>query len=166
MGRSNSDAGMQPPDGPAGLHGLDPGRARGPAADVVDDLADRDAHRHFDQAGVPDLADQAEDLGARSCRAFRSWRTAAAPFATMMGMLAQVSTLLIAVGLPSMPFSHGVGRPLARLAPFSLDRTDQRRLFAADERAGALHQLDIEGEARAQDVGRRAGRVRAPAAAR
>ena len=48
----------------AGLHRLDRLPSGDAAADLVDDLAQRDAHRHFDQPGVRDLAGQREDLGA------------------------------------------------------------------------------------------------------
>ena len=48
----------------AGLDGLELLAAGHAAADLVDDLAERRAHRHFDQAGVLHLAGQGEDLGA------------------------------------------------------------------------------------------------------
>ena len=48
----------------AHLHRLEVPVARDAAADVEDDLAQRDAHRHFDEAGVGHLAGQGEDLGA------------------------------------------------------------------------------------------------------
>ena len=56
------------------------------------------------------------------------------------------------MGLPHRPRSVGYGRPDRRLAPLALDRVDQRRLLAADERPGAEPDLQIEIEARAQDV--------------
>ena len=49
----------------AGLHRLDVMAERSAAAaDVVDEVAERRAERHFDQAGVHHLADQGEDLGS------------------------------------------------------------------------------------------------------
>ena len=45
-----------------------------------------------------------------------------------------------------------VGRPRPRLAALALDRGHQRGLFAADERARAFLDLDVEAEVRAQDV--------------
>ena len=48
----------------AGLHGLELLAVGNAAADIVDDFAQRDAHGHFDQAGVGDPAGQGEDLGA------------------------------------------------------------------------------------------------------
>ena len=49
---------------PAGLDGLERAAVGDAAADLEDDLAQRDAHGHFDQAGVVDLAGQGEDFGA------------------------------------------------------------------------------------------------------
>ena len=43
-------------------------------------------------------------------------------------------------------------RLVARLAALALDRLEERRLLAADVGAGAAPELDVEGEARAQDV--------------
>ena len=83
----------------------------------------------------------------------------AGPCDTIGAMLYQVSTLLMLVGLPQSPFcagkgGRGRGRPGA-----AFERGDQRRLFAADKRARAFHQLDVEAEAAAQDVRRRACRT-------
>ena len=55
---------MQPPEGPPDLDRLESLAAGDAAADVEDDLPQGDAHGHFDQAGVVDLAGQGEDLGA------------------------------------------------------------------------------------------------------
>ena len=43
-------------------------------------------------------------------------------------------------------------RLVARLAALALDRFEERRLLAADVGAGAAPELDVEGEARAEDV--------------
>ena len=45
-----------------------------------------------------------------------------------------------------------IGRPRARRAPAALDRRDQRRLLAADERAGAEADVELEAELRAADA--------------
>ena len=55
---------MQPPEGPPVWTALILRAVGRAAADVLDDLADGDAHRHLDQAVVADLAGQGEDLGA------------------------------------------------------------------------------------------------------
>ena len=64
MGRLARDAGMQPPEGTARLGCLEllsPGDA---AADIEDDPLQGDAHGHFHEARVVDLAGKGEDLGA------------------------------------------------------------------------------------------------------
>ena len=94
---------------PAGLHGLDATAVRAAAADVIDELAERGAERHLDKAGVLDLAHQREDLGAGAGLALPIAVNHAGPLATMGGMLNQVSTLLMFVGLPHRPFCAGYG---------------------------------------------------------
>src|SRR5450830_346106 len=47
---------------PAELHGLERASGQHAAADVEDDVAQRGAHRHLDQAAVGDLAGEREDL--------------------------------------------------------------------------------------------------------
>ena len=49
-----------PAGGAAGLHGLELPPALGPAADLLDDAAQGDAHGHLDQAAAADLAGQRE----------------------------------------------------------------------------------------------------------
>ena len=63
------------------------------------------------------------------------------------GTLAQVSTLLMIVGLPHSPLFAGKGGG-PRLAALALERKHQRRFLAADEGAGAQLDLEIEVEAR------------------
>ena len=48
----------------AELHGLELAAGQHAAADVEDDLAQRGAHGHLDEAAVHDLAGEREDLGA------------------------------------------------------------------------------------------------------
>ena len=50
--------------GSAGLHRLDAVAVHAAATHIVDELAERGAERHFDQAGVRHLADEGEHLGA------------------------------------------------------------------------------------------------------
>ena len=58
------EAGRQPPSGPPVCTALNVLAAGDAAADVENDVAERNAHRHFDQAGVVDLAGEREDRGA------------------------------------------------------------------------------------------------------
>ena len=59
---SRSEAGMQPPDGPADLHGLELAPVVDAAADVLDDLADGGPHRHLDQPAAHTLPASAKTL--------------------------------------------------------------------------------------------------------
>jgi hypothetical protein len=54
---------MQPPDGPPICAALNALPSEDAAADVVDDVAERHAHGHLDQAGVVH-GPAGEDLGA------------------------------------------------------------------------------------------------------
>ena len=71
-----------------------------------------------------------------------------APLVMMTGILAQVSTLLITVGLPQRPGDGGIGRPGAGFADIAFHEGDERGFFTADEGAGALADLDVEAEGR------------------
>ena len=70
----------------------------------------------------------------------------------MSSTFTSVSTLLTTVGLPNSPFDDGERRLVARLAAVALDRLEDRRLLAADVRARALADLDVEAEALAEHV--------------
>ena len=76
----------------------------------------------------------------------------AGPLVTMGAMLYQVSTLLMLVGHAPQALLRGERRARARAAGLAFERSDERGLFAADERAGAFHQFDVEVEAAAEDV--------------
>ncbi len=71
----------------------------------------------------------------------------------MAATLAQVSTLLITVGLPQRPADRGIGRPGVGFADIAFHGGDEGGFFAADESPGALADLDVEGEAGPQDIG-------------
>ena len=97
-------------------------------------------------------ARQAEELACPCDPGVPIAAKAAPPSATIAGTLTSVSTLLTAVGLPNRPDLDRERRLVARLAAPALDRVEERRLLAADVGAGAAPDLDVEGEARAQDV--------------
>ena len=61
--------------GTAGLHRLECVAVGNAAADALDDLAELDAHGHFNQAGVGDLAGEREDLGALAALRAHARRT-------------------------------------------------------------------------------------------
>ena len=73
--------------GAADLRGLELLAAGDAAADVVDDLAERHADGHLDQAGVLDGAGEGEDLGALALLGAGA-AYHAAPLRMMGGMLA------------------------------------------------------------------------------
>ncbi len=54
--------------------------------------------------------------------------------------------------LAEQPLDDRERRLVARLAAVALDRVEERGLLAADVGAGALADLDVEGEALAEDV--------------
>ena len=84
----------------------------------------------------------------------------------MSSTLTSVSTLLTTVGLPNSPCDDRERRLVARLAAVALDRLEDRRLLAADVRACALADLDVEAEALAEHVvAEEAARERASAIA-
>src|SRR3954447_20234230 len=76
-----------------------------------------------------------------------------APLRTIGAMLANVSTLLIRVGQPQRPSCAGYGGGGPGRAALALDRRDERGLLAANERAGAEADVDVEAETRAADRG-------------
>ena len=136
---------------PADLDGLEFAAAGDAAADAVDDLPERDAHRHFDEAGVGDLADEREDL-----RAFARRR----PERREPGRPAADDRRDVGPGLdvvddrrlaPEPPLGR-VGRALARVGPAALDRGYESGLLARDKGPGAADNLEVEIEARPQDV--------------
>ena len=130
--------------GATGLNGLHLA-CRGAAADVVNDVL----------SGVPsgistrpvlDLTDQREDLRSRALGGAGLGKPGGAA-GDDGAMLYQVSTLLMLVGLPSKAlFAPGTAAADVRPARLAFDRSDQRRLFAADECARAFDQLDLERE--------------------
>ncbi len=101
-----------PRDGAAGrtaqLGGLVLLVAGDAAGDVVDDVAQGDAHVDFHQAHVVDLAREGEDLGAGALLGAGGAEPVGA-LADDPGMVASVSTLLSTEGLPHRPFWAGNG---------------------------------------------------------
>ena len=70
------------------------------AACVVDQLAERDAHRLFDIAGLVDMAGDAEELGADIVRDGRAREPGRAAAQDGPGRRRSTSTLLTVVGQP------------------------------------------------------------------
>jgi hypothetical protein len=78
-------------------------------------------------------------------------RNQSLPPSTMAGTEAIVSTLFTTWARRRAPTWPGRGLE-ARVAAAALQRVEQRRLLAADVRAGAGVHHDVEVEARAEDV--------------
>ena len=151
MGRSIFSLGDAASRRAAGLDRLERLPARNPAADVVDDFSQGDAHRDFDEAGVVDFADEGEDLGALAGLGPDAGIPLGAPVDDGRDVGPGLD-VVDAGGLPPEAALGGIGRSRPRLAEPSLDRSDERRLLAADERPRSALDLDIEIEAGAQDI--------------
>ena len=154
---------MMPPEGPPVWTPLNLLAAPDAAADVVDDLAQGGAHRHLDEAGVVDLAGEGEDLGA-------------------LGLLgADLGEPLGALGHDHGDVGEGLDvvddrgllpqalAPPGRAAwasgmPRLPSRDWMRAVSSPQTKApGAEADLEVEVEARAEDVRRRGGRTPWPA---
>ena len=101
--------------------------------------------------GVADLAGQGEDLGAAALLG----ADAGEPVGAVVDDGRDVGEGLDVVDhrrLAPQAALGGIRRADARLAALAFDRVDQRRLLAADERPGAQADLQVEIEARAEDV--------------
>ena len=116
-----------------------------------DDFAQRDAHRHFDQAGDVDVAQDGVDLGAGALGRAERPVPVRAP-ADDRRDVRQRLDVVDERGLAPQAVRRGIRRPRARFAALALDRFDQRGLFAADVRARAGVDVQIEVEVRAKDI--------------
>ena len=135
----------------AGLDRLELLAPRHAAADLVDDLPQRGAHGHLDQAGVLDLPDQGEDLGAAAIRGAQSPEPVG-PKIDHHGDVGEGLDIVDDRGLAPQAAIGRIGRPNAGLPPLALDRMDEGCFLAADERPGAQPDLQIEIETRTEDV--------------
>ncbi len=136
---------------PADLHGLERPAVLDAAADLLDDLADGDPHRHFDQAAVVDLAGEREHL--------RALAGSGAERGERVGAVAEdprhAGERLDVVDegrLSAEAAFGGIGRAQRRHAAPAFERLDQRGLLAAHERAGAFADLEAQRERRTEDA--------------
>ncbi len=150
-GRSSRLSGHTAAGRSAGLHGLEGPVLEDAAADVEDDVPQGRAHGELDQAGILDLADQREGLGALGLVGSHRGEPVApvgddgadvGPGLDVVEHRRQVEEALVG-GV------HVLG---ARLADLAGDRQHQGRRLAADEGAAAAGDLEVEVEAGAQDV--------------
>ena len=116
-----------------------------------DDLAQLDAHRHFNQAGVGDFAGERKDLGALAALRAHVGEPLAA--VAHNGRDVGVGFNVVDQRRLAPQSAHcRIRRPRLRRAAPAFDRGNQRRLFAADKRAGAQANLHVEVEGRVADV--------------
>ncbi|OPY04819.1 MAG: hypothetical protein A4E67_02230 [Syntrophaceae bacterium PtaB.Bin038] len=125
--------------------------AGNPSADVVDDRPQRGAHRDLHETHVVHVAGEGEDLRPLALLG----ADAGVPGPAAQDDLPDVGEGFHVVQdarlLPETG-DGGEGGPRAGHAALALDGGHQRRLLAADEGARALVDLDVEVEARAEDV--------------
>ena len=93
----------------AELRGLELLAVGDAAADVVDDVAERDAEVDLDEADVVDRAGEGEDLGAGALLGAGARGTSRRRCRISCGTVASVSTLLSTLGLPQRPLWAGKG---------------------------------------------------------
>ena len=126
----------------AGLHGLELLAAGNAVADLVDDVPERHAHRHFDQAGIFDLADQGKDLGALASGGSELIEPVGAVVDDQRHIGPGFD--VVDVGrLAPKPAGRRIGRPRSRLARLALQRQEQSRFLTADESAGSPVHFDV-----------------------
>src|SRR5262249_52466716 len=137
--------------GSAGLYGLVALAVGNAAADLVDDLAQRDAHRNFDQAGVVDPPGERKDLGTLTLLGADRGEPLR-PVAQDGSDVGERLDIVNEGGASPEALLGGIWRAWPRRAALALDRSDERRLLAADEGAGAQPDIDLEAEAAAADL--------------
>ena len=121
------------------------------AANIEDDLPQGGAHGHLDQAGVLNGAGEGEGLAAGAAGS----TDGAEPVGALQDDLGDVGVGFHIVqnrGLLPQTLLHGSGGLGSGHAPVALDGSRQRGAFAADERAGAPVDVQMEIEVGAQDV--------------
>ena len=137
--------------GASGLRRLEFLAVRDAATDILDDLPQGGAHRDLHQAGVVDLAHQAEDLGALAALGAHAGK----PVGAVEDDAGDIGPGLYVIqdGRDAeQALDCREGRTGTRLAAVPLDGGHQRGLLAADEGAGTQAQLDIKGKAGAEDI--------------
>ena len=121
------------------------------AADIEDDFAERRTHGNFDEAGVVDLAGKSEDL----CTLRGLGADLAEPLGALVDDDGNVGERFDVVDdrrTAPETLDRRERRTGLRHAAVTLDRLEKSRLFAADERAGAEAELDVEIEVAAENL--------------
>ena len=145
--------------GAARLHGLEFAAARNAAADVEDDLAQRDSHRDFDQAGVVDFSHHRENLGPAASVPWVVRNIAGAhraePLRSAVDDQRNVGPGLDVVEVGRAVFVavlDGVDVFGSGFAHIPFEGSHQSRGFAAYKGSGALDDLDVEIHSAAENI--------------
>ena len=121
------------------------------SARAVVELAQRRAERHLIDTRTLHVAAQAEQAGAS--RRLRAHRCVGASTVHDDGRnVGERFDVVHERRLSKESSLDGEGGLVARLAPIPLDRVEDRRLLAADVRAGAATDLELEAKAASKDV--------------
>ncbi len=135
------------PGRPAGLGRFEFCPFRSPPADIKNDRAEGDAHRHFNQTGVPDLPCESEHLGSRALRRSNAGKPGAAPADDRCDVRESLDVVDERWRSPQSSLRR-VGGTRTGPAAFPLDGTDERGFLAADEGPRTDAEIDTEVESR------------------
>ena len=121
------------------------------AADMVDNLSEGGAERHFDKAGIGDVTGERKSFSAgRVGRSHGAIFFRAFPDDGRHG--GQSFNVVDDSRLAPQSFHGRVGRLRHGHAALAFNRGQQCGFFAADERSGAFHHVQFEVEFRAEQV--------------
>src|SRR3954454_20096699 len=140
------------PRRPAGLDCFIPAPFGNAASNIVENLAERDAHRDLDQPGIADAAGQREHFRPFALRRPDGGEPAGAVAHDRRNVGERLDVVNEGRAAPKA-FLRRVRRGGAERAAPALDRRDERGLLSANERAGAEADVDVEAETRAADRG-------------
>ncbi len=133
------------------LNSLEAFSAGHPPADLFNDRAQRSSHGHFDHSGAGAFSGEGKHLGSRSGRG----ADGSEPGASVEDQSGHIRDGLDIVDdgrLSEESLFRRIGRTRAGHSPFSLDAADQRRLLAADERAGPFPDHDFQIESAVENI--------------
>ena len=149
---------------PADLHRADRPAGGRAAAEVVQQLAQRDAEGLLDQAAVLDVAGELERQACRASGPCRSRGRTAAPASRMIGTTGERDHVVDHRRLAEQALDRRQRRLEAHLAALAFQAFEQRGLLAADVGAGAAPHLEVERACRCRADACRAVRRPWPAA--
>ena len=137
--------------GAADLHRLELLAVLDAAADVIDDLAERGAHRDLDEAGVHDVTGQGKGLGAGAAIGTDGTEPRRA-LLDDVGDVCEGFDVVEAGGPAEEAFIHASGRFGARHAAVAFNGRRHGGAFAADKGARAAVDVHVEALAAAENV--------------